>query len=160
MCHLLFFREALWNVEYKKMNFRNNLNKLTENCFHLWGGFEPFPFPRLCINVKLQTLSWRQSNTFTSALPGDDDYAPNSFSVTQIHHPNWIIHVIVVENGASSEVGVFISIHCIRGVAILPTHPWMSFIIHPSVPFVSKIFNYKEIQILGIINQIYRIILK
>lgn len=97
-------------------------------------------------NVRLLTLSWRQSNTFTSALPGDDDDASDSFPVPQVHHPDGEIHVVVVKNGASPQVGVFVSVHCIRGMAILPTHPWMSLVVHPSVSFVSQILNWEEIQ--------------
>lgn len=71
-------------------------------------------------------------HTLSLSLPS---YYHNSIDLslgTQIHHEDWLVHVVVVHDGAVGKVGILFSINSQGAVTVLPLLPSVSLVIDPS----------------------------
>ena len=79
--------------------------------------------------------------TLSFALPGGDDDTVNVALLAQVHHPDGVVHKVVVEDGAAVQIGVRVAVHRQRGPSVLPVFPQMAFVVEPRVALVGQILH-------------------
>ena len=69
--------------------------------------------------------------TLALALPRDHHDATDGGPGPKVHHEHWLVHVVVVHDGAVGQIGVLLPIHGEAAVSVLPLLPGVPLVIHP-----------------------------
>ena len=71
--------------------------------------------------------------TLSGSLPGEDDDAVDVDGPAQVDHPDGVVDVVVVHDGAVGEVGVGVAVHREGGVTVAPLLPRVLLVVRPGV---------------------------
>ena len=71
--------------------------------------------------------------TLSGSLPGEDDDAVDVCGPAQVDHPDGVVDVVVVHDGAVGQVGVGVTVDGERGVTVAPLLPRVLLVVRPRV---------------------------
>ena len=69
--------------------------------------------------------------TLSGSLPSEDDDAVDVDGPAQVDHPDGVVDVVVVHDGAVWQVGAFLPVHGQAAVPVLPLLPRVPLVVHP-----------------------------
>ena len=67
----------------------------------------------------------------SGSLPGEDDDAVDVCGPAQVDHPDGVVDVVVVHDGAVGQVGALLAVHRQAAVPVLPLLPRVPLVVHP-----------------------------
>ena len=82
--------------------------------------------------------------TLSCSLPGKQHNTVDLSFGAQIHHEHWLVHIVIVHDGAVGQVGILLAVHGQGTVAVFPLLPGVALVVHPSVALVRLVGNWKE----------------
>lgn len=91
-------------------------------------------------------LSKINSPTLSFALPSNDDHSVDVALFAQIDHPDGVFDEVVIENSASMQGRLQITIDSQRSASILPIFPQMALVIEPRIVVIGQVLHYIDIE--------------
>ena len=79
--------------------------------------------------------------TFSLAIPEGQHDAVHFPPASEVHHPDGVVHVVVVQDGALVEVVTLVAVDGQLGVAVRPVLPALSLVVHPGRSLVRHILH-------------------
>ena len=77
--------------------------------------------------------------TFTFAVPQGQQHSANFPPASEVHHPDGVVDIVVVQDGALVEVIALVAVHGQLGVAVRPVLPALALVVHPSRPLIRHV---------------------
>ena len=82
--------------------------------------------------------------TLSGSLPREDDHAVDIHGFPQIDHPDRVVHVVVVHDGAVGKVGVGVAVDGEGGMAVPPLLPRVLLVVRPGVLSEGLVGHWKH----------------
>lgn len=82
--------------------------------------------------------------TLTGALPRQNHSPVDSDLGAKVNPPQWLVHVVVIENGTIRQVGVQLAVDGQGRVAVPPLGPCVPLVVHPRLLSVGLVGNWKK----------------